>query len=293
MKAEEWRACFQYIEEHLKEEELSLERIASAAGYSRWHFGRMFREQTGMTVMKYVLRRRLLCAAEEIRAGKRILDAALDYGFPSHSCFSNTYRREMGYHPSLLKLKKEFKGGIAMERSDREELKGRLLAMYENPGDRELIESLCRLSGEIYRGKKRYSGEEYATHPLHVALLLAEAEAELWTVLAGLFCDWDKKGEGLRERMEELPPQVRSILSELPETPVKELSDEALLVKTAERLHNMQTIEYMDAGVWKKKAEETLRLLAAVNDRIQKSHMAEELRGLAVTYLDRGEKLPK
>ena len=47
----------------------------------------------------------------------------------------------------------------------------------------------------------------------------------------------------------------------------------------------MRTIEYMKADIWKKKAEETMPLLDAVNARIGKNVMTEELRELAIKYL--------
>lgn len=250
-----------YIEKHLKED-LTLEQIAAAAGYSRYHFSRKFREMQGVPVMKYVLRRRLAGASEEILRGRSILETALDYGFASHSSFSAIFRREMGYHPSLLKMKKEIAGGMRMEQNE------------------------TMTKEELYRQlSEKCTGQEYITHPLSTALLLAETEAEEPVVLAGLFCDWYKKGAHTESLPGQLPPKVRRIVEELPAADPKSLSDEALLVRTAERLHNMRTIEYMKADIWKKKAEETMPLLDAVNARIGKSVMTEELRGLAIKYL--------
>ena len=271
-----------YIEKHLKED-LTLEQIAAAAGYSRYHFSRKFREMQGVPVMKYVLRRRLAGASEEILRGRSILETALDYGFASHSSFSAIFRREMGYHPSLLKMKKEIAGGMRMEQNEtmtKEELYRQL--SEKCTGQLELCYTLaCR----IYSGQRRYSGQEYITHPLSTALLLAETEAEEPVVLAGLFCDWYKKGAHTESLLGQLPPKVRRIVEELPAADPKSLSDEALLVRTAERLHNMRTIEYMKADIWKKKAEETMPLLDAVNARIGKNVMTEELRELALKYL--------
>ena len=282
MNETDWESVLRFIEEHLNEE-LTLEKIADAAGYSRYHFSRKFRETQGISVMKYVLRRKMEKASQEILRGRSILETALDFGFSSHSSFSTVFRREMGYHPSLLKLKKEIAGGMYMRKNEamtKEEL-------YEKLSERcgEMFEKCCALSCQIYSGQRRYSGEEYVTHPLNAALLLANAEAEEPVILAGLFCDWYKKGRHTEHLAEQLPAEVRKIVEELPETDPDKLSDEALLVKTAERLHNMQTLEHMEESVWKKKAEDTMILLAAVNARIGKNNMTEELRELAVKYL--------
>ena len=59
------RKVIDYIEEHL-EEELNLEQIAEHAGYSRFHLNRIFMEETGGTIHKYVQERRLTMAAEKL-----------------------------------------------------------------------------------------------------------------------------------------------------------------------------------------------------------------------------------
>ncbi len=69
-----------YIEEHLKEP-LDIKRLASVAGYSQYHFIRLFKSHTNETVMEYVCRRKLIRAAEDIAAGMRIIDVAFQYGW--------------------------------------------------------------------------------------------------------------------------------------------------------------------------------------------------------------------
>ena len=59
------RKVIDYIEEHL-EEKLNLEQIAEHAGYSRFHLNRIFMEETGDTIHKYVQERRLTMAAEKL-----------------------------------------------------------------------------------------------------------------------------------------------------------------------------------------------------------------------------------
>ena len=79
-----------YIEEHL-EESLNIKRLAEIAGYSEYHFIRMFKRYTNETVMEYVCRRRLIRACEDILLGMRIIDVAIKYGWQSHSAFSKSF----------------------------------------------------------------------------------------------------------------------------------------------------------------------------------------------------------
>lgn len=94
---------------------------------------------------------------------------------------------------------------------------------------------------KAYNGKRRYSGEEYVTHPINVAILLAELGAGRDTVLAGLFCDVKEKGNDTN-LANELPNGVLKIVRQIEH----KNTEEAILIKLAERLHNMRTIDYID-----------------------------------------------
>ena len=87
-----------YIEAHLKEP-LTAEVLAAEAGFSPYHFYRLFTLHTGMPVMEYIRRRRLAYAALELCEGKRILDVAMDWGFESHGGFSKAFRKVYGFSP--------------------------------------------------------------------------------------------------------------------------------------------------------------------------------------------------
>lgn len=95
-----------YIEANLKTD-LTAQELADRAGFSLFHYYRLFQLATGMTVTHYITRRRLLSALFDIRHGKKIIDAALEYGFDTHAGFYKAFRREFGCSPSaFLKMHK-------------------------------------------------------------------------------------------------------------------------------------------------------------------------------------------
>ncbi len=87
-----------WIEENLRAE-ITLEEAAREAGFSAYHFSRLFTSAAGIPLMQLVTRRRLLRAAYDISQGMRIIDAALLYGFDSASGFTRAFRREFGMPP--------------------------------------------------------------------------------------------------------------------------------------------------------------------------------------------------
>lgn len=96
------KQILKYIYEHLKEN-ISLKQISDIAGYSEFHFSRMFKKSTGSTLQAYIIKRRLIKSSEDIVNGKRIIDVALEYGWESHSGFTKSFKKEFGFSPSLLK----------------------------------------------------------------------------------------------------------------------------------------------------------------------------------------------
>ncbi|WP_438497957.1 helix-turn-helix transcriptional regulator [Paenibacillus sp. IHBB 3054] len=90
----------EYIEQHL-EEELSLERIAQEAGFSKYHFHRIFRKYVGKSVYEHIRTRRLSCAANLLLySEERILDIALQYGFESQEAFTRAFKEIYALPPA-------------------------------------------------------------------------------------------------------------------------------------------------------------------------------------------------
>lgn len=94
-----------YIETCLRTD-LTAAELANRAGFSLYHYYRLFHEATGFPVMQYILRRRLVHAIYAIHNGEKKIDAALAYGFETYAGFYKAFLREFGCTPSVYLKKK-------------------------------------------------------------------------------------------------------------------------------------------------------------------------------------------
>ncbi len=92
-------AVKRYIADHLTDR-LELNDLAKAAGYSQFHFHRMFLETEGITPRLFVEEKRLKHACDLLKKGHSVTSAALDSGFATSSQFSRVFRKQLGYSPS-------------------------------------------------------------------------------------------------------------------------------------------------------------------------------------------------
>lgn len=88
-----------YIEDNLQTEITAVE-LAQMAGFSLFHYYRLFQQATGLPVMQYILRRRLLHGIYAIKEGCTKIDGALSYGFDTYAGFYKAFCREFGATPS-------------------------------------------------------------------------------------------------------------------------------------------------------------------------------------------------
>ena len=88
-----------YIEDNLQAE-ITAGELAEMAGFSLFHYYRLFQQATGLPVMQYILRRRLLHGVYAISKGSTKIDAALAYGFDTYAGFYKAFCREFGSTPS-------------------------------------------------------------------------------------------------------------------------------------------------------------------------------------------------
>jgi AraC family transcriptional regulator len=83
---------------------LTIRETAQAAGYSRFHFDRLFLAMTGETPGRYIRKRRLTEAARElVTSRKRLLDIALDYQFDSQEAFTRAFKRMFRISPGAYR----------------------------------------------------------------------------------------------------------------------------------------------------------------------------------------------
>ena len=90
------------MQKHIIEnlDDVTLDNLCAAAGYSKYYAVRLFKEATGKTPGEYIRALRLTKAAEELRDGSgKIIDAALSSGFDSHDGFTRAFTRQFGIAP--------------------------------------------------------------------------------------------------------------------------------------------------------------------------------------------------
>ncbi len=88
-----------YVDSNVKRD-ITAEELAEIAGYSVFHFYRLFQSAVGIPVMQYILRRKLLYAIYEIGLGRKKNDVIYEYGFETYSGFYRAFIREIGYTPA-------------------------------------------------------------------------------------------------------------------------------------------------------------------------------------------------
>ncbi len=111
-----------YIEQNLRSE-ITAKELAETAGFSVFHYYRLFQAVVGMPVMQYILRRRILNALYDIGHEKEcagsMTEVALNYGFDTYAGFYKACVREIGYTPSdflkRYKAKKSYKMDLFKE----------------------------------------------------------------------------------------------------------------------------------------------------------------------------------
>ena len=313
-------SCIQYIEKNITEK-LTAESIAKKVGYSVYHFSRIFKEQMGVSLMEYVKDRRLLRAAEDIILGKRILDVAIEYGYETHSGFTKAFRKKYGFSPTLIhalciqKLFNETGGNYCMNEDRVYEKANMFLKATENYKEpRELykyliksiqnnklfddftmVEKAYNLTCLAHKGQKRKSGEDYVTHPINVSIILAEMEADEETIIAGSLHDIieEKTTITLKEVEESFSLTVAKMIDnvtnfnsrDLKITDGESFDDRVIIIKLADRLHNMRTIEFMEPERWKEKAKETIEIFSPIAAKFNNSKLKAELDNLALKYV--------
>ncbi|WP_081957318.1 AraC family transcriptional regulator [Clostridium sp. HMP27] len=92
-----------YIDENIQEE-ITVDTLVRIAGFSTYHYYRLFNSMIGLPVMEYVTKRKLQFALYELSNGKRIIDIAMNYGFETHAGFTKAFKRYYGYLLNLYRI---------------------------------------------------------------------------------------------------------------------------------------------------------------------------------------------
>ncbi|MDY3249536.1 MAG: bifunctional (p)ppGpp synthetase/guanosine-3',5'-bis(diphosphate) 3'-pyrophosphohydrolase [Candidatus Choladocola sp.] len=179
---------------------------------------------------------------------------------------------------------------------------------YHPSDDISMIEKAYRIAYEAHKDQKRKSGEPYIIHPLCVGIILADLELDKETIVAGLLHDVVEDTVMTSEELrEEFGAEVELLVDGV--TKLGQLSYSAdkvevqaenlrkmflamakdirvILIKLADRLHNMRTLKYMKPEKQKEKARETMDIYAPIAHRLGISKIKVELDDLSLKYLE-------
>ncbi len=181
---------------------------------------------------------------------------------------------------------------------------------YQPGADLDVLARAYRFSAASHQGQQRASGEPYLSHPLEVANLLVDFKMDVTTVTAGLLHDvledtTATKADLEREFGGEIAELVDGVtkIGKLAFSSREERQAEnfrkmlvamardlrVLMIKLADRLHNMRTLDYLSPDRAKKIAQETLDIYAPLAHRLGMAKVKAELEDLALRSLSPGD----
>lgn len=188
-----------------------------------------------------------------------------------------------------------------------------LRAVLERHADRldlELIERALRFSASAHRGQKRMSGEDFVSHSIAVALILAEQLLDSTSIAAALLHDVVEDSDiGVEDVSREFGPEVAGIvdgLTKISHLTFRSSAEEqvenyrklllsiakdarVIIIKLGDRLHNMRTLEHLSHERRHRIALETREIYAPLAHRFGMAGMKAELEDLAFKFLEPDE----
>lgn len=187
-----------------------------------------------------------------------------------------------------------------------EELRNLLVTIF-SPEDVEQIDKAFNTANRAHEGQLRCSGQPYVIHPILVAKVVAELGMDKESVIAALLHDVVEDTDlTLEDVTEKFGKSVASLvdgvtkLGKVPLSTREEVQAEnvrkmllamsedirVIIIKLADRLHNMRTLEFMPPQKQRDKALETLEIYAPIAHRLGIRAVKEELEDLAIKHLD-------
>lgn len=182
-----------------------------------------------------------------------------------------------------------------------------LIKAYNPRSDENQITSAYAFGEEMHRGQTRRSGEPYFSHPISVAAILTEQHLDDATIITALLHDTLEDTAATRQNIaDQFGTDISKLVDgvtkltnlELSSTESKQAENfrklimamsqdvRVLLVKLADRLHNMRTIKVMPAEKQLQKARETMEIFAPLAGRMGMQSMRDELEDLAFRVLN-------
>lgn len=178
---------------------------------------------------------------------------------------------------------------------------------YHPSYDISQIEKAYRIASKAHEGQKRKSGEPYIIHPLCVGIILAELEMDKETIVAGILHDVvEDTVMTIEEISKEFSPEVALLVDGVTKLTQLDLSQDkieiqaenlrkmfiamakdirVILIKLADRLHNLRTLQYQTPAKQIEKARETMDIYAPIAHRLGISKIKIELDDLSMQYL--------
>lgn len=178
---------------------------------------------------------------------------------------------------------------------------------YHPSEDFSMIEKAYKLADEAHKGQKRKSGEPYIIHPICVGIILAELEMDKETIVAGLLHDIVEDTEVTKEEIaKEFSAEIALLVGGVTKLTKLNLSQDkielqaenlrkmflamakdirVIIIKLADRLHNLRTLQYQSHGKQIEKARETMDIYAPIAHRLGISKIKIELDDLSMQYL--------
>ena len=179
---------------------------------------------------------------------------------------------------------------------------------YHPNTDITLIEKAYKIADEAHRGQLRKSGEPYIMHPLCVAIILAELELDKETIVAGILHDVIEDTVMTDEEIEkEFSAEILLLVDGVTKLTQLSFSQDKLelqaenlrkmflamakdirviLIKLADRLHNLRTLQYQSPAKQIEKARETMDIYSPIAHRLGISKIKVELDDLSLQYLE-------